>query len=107
MKMTECKVTVDAGACRRVTVITAVGDDMGVVTVTLDTDCEYLQKLAPHLEPITSYMEVEAPISTTTIYKLATEHLPHATCPVPCGVLKAVEVAGGLGLKKDVSINIE
>ena len=45
MKMTECKVTVDAGACKRITVITAVGDDMGVVTVTLDTDCEYLQEL--------------------------------------------------------------
>jgi hypothetical protein len=107
MKMTECKVTVDAGACKRTTVITAVGDDMGVVTVTLDTDCEYLQKMAEHLEPITSYMEVEIPISTTVTYKLANDHLPHAACPVPCGIIKAVEVAGDLGLKKHVSINIE
>lgn len=105
--MTECKVTVDSGACKRTTLITAVGDDMGIVNVTLDTDCEYIQKLIPHLVPITSYMEVEAPICTTTIYKLATEHLPHAACPVPCGVMKAIEVAGGMGLKKNVSINIE
>ncbi len=105
--MSECKVTVDAGACKRTTVITAVGDDMGVVTITLDTDCEYLQKMAEHLEPITSYLEVEAPINTTETYKLANDHLPHAACPVPCGIIKAIEVAGDLGLKKHVSINIE
>lgn len=107
MKMSECKVTVNAGACKRKTVINAVGDDMGVVTITLDTDCEYLQDMAPHIEPITSYLEVEAPITTTVTYKLANDHLPHAACPVPCGMIKAIEVAGGLGLKKDVDLKIE
>ncbi|HKM13507.1 MAG TPA: hypothetical protein VJY42_01075 [Candidatus Methanomethylophilaceae archaeon] len=107
MKMSECKVTINAGACKRKTIVNAVGDDMGVVTITLDTDCEYLQKMALHLEPITSYMEVEAPICTTVTYKLANEHLPHAACPVPCGIIKAIEVAGDLGLKRDVSMKIE
>lgn len=105
--MSECKITIDAGACRRITTIHAVGDDMGMVTITLDTDCEYLQKMASHIEPITSYLEVEAPISTTVTYKLATEHLPHAACPVPCGMIKAIEVAGDMGIKKDVSMKIE
>lgn len=105
--MSECKVTINAGACKRITTINAVGDDMGVVTITLDTNCEYLQKMALHFEPITSYMEVEAPINTTITYKLATEHLPHAACPVPCGIIKAIEVAGDLGLKRDVSMKIE
>lgn len=107
MKMSECKITINAGACKRITTINAVGDDMGVVTITLDTDCEYLQKMAPHIEPINAYTEVEAPINTTITYKLATDHLPHAACPVPCGMIKAIEVASEMGLKKDVSMKIE
>lgn len=107
MKMSECKITINAGACKRITTINAVGDDMGIVTVTLDTDCEYLKKMALYLEPITSYIEVEAPINATFTYKLATEHLPHASCPVPCGIIKAIEVASDMGIKRDVSMKIE
>jgi hypothetical protein len=46
-------------------------------------------------------------MNETVIYKWASERLPHAACPVPCALVKAVEVAGDLGLKRAVKIEIE
>jgi hypothetical protein len=34
------------------------------------------------------------------------KHCPHPACPVPSGILKAVEVAAGLALPRDASIVI-
>jgi len=36
--------------------------------------------------------------------RLAAEHLVHPACPVPSGILKAIEVESGLALPKDASI---
>ena len=50
------------------------------------------------------YAEVEAPFDKSFVYKLAAEAIPHTACPVPAGIIKALEVAGDLGLKRDSSI---
>ena len=51
------------------------------------------------------YTEVESEFHKSEIYKLAQEtHIPHTACPVPSAMIKAVEVAGGLGLKRDIQI---
>ena len=59
------------------------------------------------LKPICAYTEVEANVFSTDVYKLADECIPHAACPVPAGMIKAVEVASDMGVKRDVSIKIE
>ena len=38
------------------------------------------------------------------MYAALSPHLPHVTCPVYAGFLKAVEAAAGLALPKDVSM---
>lgn len=38
--------------------------------------------------------------------RLAAKHLRHAACPVPAGIIKAVEVAAGLALPADATIKI-
>ncbi|MDR1954928.1 MAG: hypothetical protein LBP82_03125 [Candidatus Methanoplasma sp.] len=104
----ECKVTVDAGVCKMITVITAKANpNTGMVDIDIQSDCANVLKMSWSVKPICPYTEVEAAMNETEIYKIASEALPHAACPVPCGVIKAVEVAGDLGLKRDVSIKIE
>jgi hypothetical protein len=39
-------------------------------------------------------------------YQLAAKYLTHSACPVPAGILKAVEVAAGLALPKDAAIKV-
>jgi hypothetical protein len=38
--------------------------------------------------------------------RLATECLCHTACPVPAGIIKAVEVAAGLALPADATISV-
>ncbi|MCL2509664.1 MAG: hypothetical protein FWF07_01110 [Methanomassiliicoccaceae archaeon] len=104
----ECKVTVDAGVCKFITVIIAKPNpDTGMVDLDIKSDCPNVLKMSWTLQSVCPYTEVEAAMSETETYKVASEALPHAACPVPCGVVKAIEVAGGLGLKRDVTIKIE
>ena len=58
-------------------------------------------------KPVNPYTEIESPICESDIYKWANDVLPHAACPVPCALIKAVEVASDMGIKRDVSITIE
>jgi hypothetical protein len=40
------------------------------------------------------------------VLRAATKLCPHPACPVPVGILKAVEVSAGLALPKDASIRV-
>jgi len=37
---------------------------------------------------------------------LATKHCPHTACPVPVGIIKAIEVEAGLALPADATIRL-
>ena len=102
----ECTVTVNAGVCGKVSKITAKQNDDGMtVSITIESDCPMVSKNA--LPDIVSWEEVGAPFNESKVYQWATENLRHTACPVPSAIIKSVEVAGGLGLKKDVSFKIE
>jgi hypothetical protein len=104
----KCKVTVEAGVCKMKTVIIAVSNpDTGSVDLDIQSDCPNILKMSWTLKSVCPYTEVEAPMNETDTYKCASEAVPHAACPVPCGIVKAIEVAGDLGLKRDVIIKIE
>ncbi|MBR4227418.1 MAG: hypothetical protein IKR86_11825 [Candidatus Methanomethylophilaceae archaeon] len=100
----ECRVLVDAGVCKMRTLITA-REEMGLVHLDIKSDCPNVLKMSWRLQPISAYSEVEANIHASEIYALANEDIPHAACPVMAGIIKAIEVAGGLGLKRDCSIH--
>ncbi len=104
----ECKVTIDAGVCKMKTIIYAkVNPETRMVNLNIESDCASVLKMSLSIKPVCQYSEIESSITKTEIYKLADEMHLHAACPVPCAIIKAVEVAGGLGLKRNVTINIE
>lgn len=103
----ECKVCVDAGVCRMVTRIHAVHQEDMMVRVSIESDCHHILKMSWGLKPINPYTEIESPICESEVYQLANKNLPHAACPVPSAIIKAVEVASDMGIKRDVTITIE
>ena len=103
----ECTVTVDAGVCKMKTVIHAVQQDDMMIRLDIESDCHNILKMSWRIKPVNPYTEVESKICESDIYRWANEVLPHAACPVPCGMIKAIEVAGDLGIKRDVTIKIE
>ena len=94
---------IDSGICGFCTTVRTTGEGRSV-RVEFQTDCEHVESLAEHLTEVDPYREIsyrgEGPITL----KLAAEHLVHPACPVPAGILKAIEVQAGLALPKDASI---
>ena len=47
------------------------------------------------------------PFSENKVYAIGGRTLKHATCPLPMAALKGMEVAAGLGLKRDVLVSFD
>ena len=105
--MGECKVTVDSGVCKMITTINAKTNKEDMVELDIKSDCPYVLKMSWAIKPVFAFLVVEAPMCETDIYQLASKNLAHTACPVPAGILKAIEVAGDLGIKRDAYIKIE
>jgi len=103
--MTDCKLCVDAGVCKMKTIIKATSNEMGMVELDIKSDCPNILRMTWKMEAFSPYTEVESEFYKSEVYKLAQETpIPHTACPVPSAMIKAIEVAGDLGLKRDVTI---
>jgi hypothetical protein len=74
------------------------------VRVEFETDCGYVEQLAEALGEVDPFKEISYRGEGPVTLKLAAEHLVHPACPVPSGIIKAIEVEAGLALPKDASI---
>lgn len=70
----------------------------------IDTDCPHIQKLAEELTEVNPFDEIAFWGEGPKTLRLAVKHCQHAACPVPVGIIKAIEVASGLALPKDATI---
>ncbi len=100
-------VEVQAGICGHVTQIEAtVADDGQTVELRIDSSCENVRKLAEQLTQVDAFQEISFRGAGPQTLQLAPKCLKHPACPVPAAIVKAVEVAAGLALPKDVVIKI-
>ena len=96
-------VVVQSGACGYTVTVTAERSGRGAIAVTLGTDCEMVKKMQEDVATL-DRMATLADILNNPVYRSAGKHLKHAACPVPAGILKAVEVEAGLNVSKDARI---
>ncbi len=102
------KVTVNAGICNFVAVFNAIrNEETEMVEVDFKTTCpnfKHLEENVIELDPLVVCFEK---IGTGQIFELFRDKCPHNACPIPTAMIKAVEVAEGLALPKDVTMKIE
>lgn len=103
-------VVVDAGVCGFQTQVQAVGDDMQMVTFSIASGCEKARKFGETLiakGPVDGYAEIGEG-AEGVVLRTARENLKGccAACAVPIGVFKAMQVAAGVALPKDVTLKI-
>jgi hypothetical protein len=104
------KVIVDAGICGFHTKVLAHCDDGQNVSFDIKTGCEkinrYAETLAAH-GPVDAYAAI-SPNQTAPIFIAASQTLTGccAGCVVPAAVFKTMQVAAGLALPKNISIEI-
>lgn len=76
--------------------------------IDIESDCEHIKALADQLQTLLGMREIlKTPINKNPIYEAAGRCHLHASCAVPCGVLKAAEIELGLALKKAVKIDFQ
>lgn len=98
---------VTAGICGMTATIKATStDQFGPVTLEIESDCPHVQKLASELTEVNPFEEIGFRGEGPKTLRLAAKHCKHAACPVPSGIIKAVEVASGLALPKEVKIDV-
>jgi hypothetical protein len=98
--------TVQAGICGFTTVIDAQCDEDQEVTLTFKTDCPNYADLNGKGFTTDAYAASFGKVGEGAVYELLRPHCRHAACPVPSGAVKAIEVAAGVALPKDVHIEI-
>ena len=101
---------IDAGICGFRTTACASSKDGQNVTFDIDTNCEKIRQLSQSLGekgPIDAYQEI-SPGGPAIIMTTVQETLKGccAGCAVPVGIFKAMQVAAGLALPKDITIKI-
>ncbi len=106
----KAKVEIEAGVCGFRTQATAVSDDGQHVTFAVDTDCDKIAQLAVAIvdrQPLDAYQEISSAgegIFMATVHETLKGCC--SGCAVPAGIFKAMQVAAGLALTKDIAIRI-
>ncbi|RME85266.1 MAG: hypothetical protein D6775_03270 [Caldilineae bacterium] len=102
------KVEIDPGICGLPTTVRAEMDpDTYRCRLSIESECAAIRKMAEDLQEVDPFQEIalrrgDGPLTL----RKGHEYCSHSACPVPVGIIKAVEVAAGLALPADVSMKI-
>jgi hypothetical protein len=97
------KVRIDAGACGIETLVEVERAGEKRYSLKVGSACEMVERLAREL-PELDMLDVFKKVLDNPVYRSASLCLRHVSCPVPCGILKALEAEAGLAVPRAVSI---
>lgn len=99
------KAEIDSGICGfTATVRTRMEGRKCVVEV--ESDCDAIQRLGQELAEVDPFQEISFRGEGPRTLRLGTKHCYHTACPVPVGIIKAIEIEAGLALPADASIKL-
>ena len=99
------KAEIQSGICGHVTTVEAKMEGK-VCKLTITSTCKAIQQIALELPEVNPMQEISAKRAIPQTLQMGLKHCYHAACPVPVGIIKAVEVEGKLALPKDVIIKV-
>jgi hypothetical protein len=102
---TMAKAEVHAGICGFHTVIET-SMDGEVCKISIQSECSAIQRMGQDLVEVDPYQEISFRRKMPLTMDMAVKYCKHAACPVPVGIIKAVEVESNLALPADVSIKV-
>jgi hypothetical protein len=100
------KAQICSGICGFNTTVETHMDDSGQVLLAIESECESIHRLAAELRQVDPFREITFGGKGPLTFEVAAEHCSHAACPVPVGIIKAIEIEAGLALPADVSIKL-
>jgi hypothetical protein len=97
---------IEPGVCRLTSKVEVWSED-GVLRCKIESGCAHVREFAERLDGVQMADIIKMPYSENKVYQVAGKTLKHSTCILPAAVLKAMEAAAGLALKRDVSLRFE
>jgi len=97
------RILIHPGACGMPATVEVVKKEGKIFVVRITSECEMAVKLGKELPELT-FMDAFKRFLDNPVYRTGSICLKHVACPVPSGILKALEVEAGLNLPRDVSI---
>ncbi len=80
--------------------------DGRVCKVRITSECAAIQRMAEELTEVDPYKEISFRRSQPKTHEMGVKYCTHAACPVPVGIIKAIEIEAGLALPTDVIIKL-
>ncbi len=75
-------------------------------SISLESDCDAIRRLGEVLTEVNPWQEITFRGEGPLTLKMGAEQCHHPACPVPVGIIKAIEVEAGLALPKDATIKV-
>jgi hypothetical protein len=98
------KAEINAGICGFCTSVETHLDEDNQCHISIQSNCPNIQKLAEELKAVNPFKEISYRRGQPLTLETAARICPHTACPVPVGIIKAIEVEAGLALPADVTI---
>ena len=76
------------------------------VKLEIESECAAIQALAAELSEVDPFQEITFRGEGPRTLKAGARHCYHPACPVPVGIIKAVEVESGLALPAEARIEL-
>jgi hypothetical protein len=99
-------VEVEAGVCGYTTSVSARKTQGYNVSVAITSECPHVSAIGSEVAEVDALRQIGLRGGLPTVLETAYRHCVHAACPVPSALVKAIEVAAGLALPRDVSMRI-
>jgi len=99
------KAIIDSGICGFKTDVIVQSEGRHCI-LRISSDCGEIKALADKLRKVNPYQEISFRGEGPLTFKTFRECCPHPACPVPIGIIKAIEIEAGLALPKDVTIDV-
>ena len=94
-----------AGNCGFNTEVEATMDGK-VCKLSIASECDAISRMAEHLTEVDPYQEISFKRAMPKIHEAGIKYCTHAACPVPSGIVKAVEIEAKLALPMNVTIKL-
>jgi uncharacterized protein DUF6951 len=101
------RIITEPGACGFTCKIEVKGTGRYEATVTLQSECKQIKRFAQEVSSVDFMAVVGGRYAEDPISQAASRCGLHPSCPIPCSLIKAVEVELGMAVKKNVCITFE
>ncbi len=97
---------INAGVCGFTTIVNVESEDAQMAKISIKTQCPNIKPLETDPLEVDGFAVCFGKVGEGEVFAWCRPKCIHAACPVPTGIVKAVEVACEIALPRDVTIEL-